>query len=247
MKRLNGIELKIVNAAARGGDCPPDLHLELAEVAAAGKLSVMGMYLALLQTPRARERWSYVRRIVLAAMGAAPERGIQVLEMARQQDEWGTVIFSRLDRGPGHAPGFSVKARVMIAGSEVVGCWCYALQARTAERQAAVDLLARIVGEEPPAFPRHPALTQTGELAPPSPKNAISILYEHAAQNNLAPPQFADEKHGPDHIPTIACVCTYNGVEVRREGGSKQEAKLAAAEAIIHALRAEHRSEEARG
>lgn len=231
-----------LDAHARG-DCPATLYTSMLGLLKSGRASPMSIFMALLQTPKAGAMWTGLRAAALDALRERPANALGVIALAGQFDGWGPARFDEDAVGPDHARVFVATARVDIApGTERVGGAANALQAREAQRRAAVLLLAAIVDLPAPSFPEVGHVEQRRAPVPTSivDKNAVSILFEHAQAHHLAHPQFAEEQEGPSHIPTFACECSYMGLTAMGSGGSKKEAKLDAAEAMIRKLRERH-------
>jgi hypothetical protein len=67
--------------------------------------------------------------------------------------------------------------------------------------------------------------------------NAVSMLMEHITKRRLTEPHFAYAKSGPDHAPTFTCTCRVGSTSKIAHGNSKNDAKRAAAAAMLEALR----------
>jgi hypothetical protein len=143
-------------------------------------------------------------------------------------------------------PSFRVTATLFVNDLDVI----YAATidcprggtAKTVKQKAAVRLLQNIVTMKGDSTSHTEWIIP--DAASPSPskkaktistegKNPVSILMEVSQAWKVPQPVFSFDLKGPPHAPVVTCKANFNGHEVAAIAASKQDAKTAAAKALV--------------
>jgi ribonuclease R len=105
---------------------------------------------------------------------------------------------------------------------------------KEARGRAGVVFLAAVSGLPAPSFPmiEIPPATQKAQASAEG-KNPISVLMERSQSLKVTPPSFNFKLEGQSHMPAVTCTASFMGHEVKTVAPNKQEAKTAAAKALI--------------
>lgn len=246
-RKLDGLSPKdferAVKVELRSGDSPSDAMVEAWTHRLDGDdLPVLCMTEALMLIGGA-DGWDTIREATVEALEDRPANAIAVLNQA-QTLGWHQVVFEVSQSGPPHAPTFTAKAQLSVDALDTiyeatVTCPSGG-SSKLVKQRAAVELLRNIVTlkDDNMSF-----VTITGTTPPPPAKakqvtvdpnkNPISALMELSQGRKLPPPTFDFKMAGPPHAPVVTCTAKFSGLEAQVAAASKQDAKTAAAQALL--------------
>jgi len=177
--------------------------------------------------------WQVLTQTAIDFLMDHPDQAVSTLNQAATIG-WPLPSFQAEQTGPSHAPSFKCTAALKDKTAEATG-----KSAKEARQRACVKLLALLAGVDEPTFhdarPAPAAPPKVAAALDPS-KNPISLLMERGQSMKVSPPSFNFEMAGQSHLPVVTCTAKFLGYEVRAAGPSKQEAKTAAAKALLEKL-----------
>lgn len=246
LDRLSSAEFdNVVKAATRQGDgrLSEALDEHLRGRLAAGSLSLQAMELVLFEAPW--PAWDDVRRLVFARLARNLHEAAGVAHVAVQAGCFEPVQFRDERAGPDHGPVFTSKAKARRGEDTVRGQPVRGKSAKAAQQRAVVNLLAALLGFDPPEWLDGAVPTPVPTRAePPKPDapvgsdNPVAALQEWCQAVGAPVPDYSFGQEGPPHVPTFTCSCRVAGVEGVARGSNKKEVKRLAAADAVRLLRA---------
>ena len=185
--------------------------------------------------------WRRIREMLLRQLATKPQDALSLLVMVQQMGRWSAPRITTEQSGPSHAPVFRTSASWPVTEDTSIGLTHQCQTKKRGEQETAVLLIAKRFGLDAPDFsevtPGAPAaVAKTGFVFDPS-KDAISLLMEYCQAHRIEAPTFAFDQQGPPHMPVITCTARCKGHEAGARASTKQEAKRAAAVALLTHLR----------
>lgn len=191
------------------------------------------------------EGWDVLREAAVEALDERPADAVAVLHQA-QTLGWGAPNFDIQQGGPPHLPTFSARAQV-VAGQKAfeakVTCPSGG-SSRLVRQRAAVELLRNIAlrkeGEQETVVIQGtstspPPVAKQVKAEDPN-KNPISLLAEMSQAKKVPAAVYDYAMAGPPHAPIVTCTATFMGQTVQAVAAKKQDAKTAAAKALVGKL-----------
>lgn len=194
------------------------------------------------------EGWEVLQEAAVEALEERPEDAVAVLHQA-QTLGWGVPHFEINQGGPAHLPSFTARAHTSIGEKQfeaTVSCTAGG-SSRLVRQRAAVELLRNIVLRKEQDLNDRKVVLVDGPQAPPPVvlkkavkqdlnKNPISVLMEISQAKMIAAPIYNYDLVGPPHAPIVTCTATFMGQTVQAVAAKKQDAKTAAAKALVSRL-----------
>ena len=190
--------------------------------------------------------WGRIRQVVMDSFLNAPQDAVTVIASASQMGRWPLPEVRTEQSGPPHMPSFCTKAIWRVADGTVVEFLHHGpagVTKKRIEQETSVLLLAAYVGLRPPSVPppasAAPAVAKAKGFVFDKSKDPISVLFEYCQAERIEAARFEFEQQGPPHLPVITCTTHCAGKTASARAAAKQDAKRAAAVALIAQLAAE--------
>lgn len=250
--KLEGLNAKdferAVKVELRGGDSPSDALVEAWTRRLDGNNIPTLCMTEVVTHLGGADGWDTLREATVEALEERPADAITVLTQA-QTLGWRAAVFEGSQEGPAHAPSFTAKAQLSVDALDTVYEATVVCpqggSAKLVKQRAAVELLRNIVTlkDDNTSF-----VTITGSSLPPPPpaakakvvdtgKNPVSVLMELSQARRIPAPTFAFDMKGPPHAPIVICTAKFDGNELQVAAANKQDAKTAAAKALVDKFR----------
>ena len=230
-RRLDGLGAKdferVVKLEARSGNDPSAALTEaVLKRVRDDRLPMACATVLLAETPDS-ERWSALKTAIVHDLARRPHDAVSILMQANQGRGWPQAEYTSRRLGQ----GFEVTATLVFADATVVSEPMTASSLKGAKQWAAISVLARALAVS------CPAVRKPREIASPTAnREPVSALQEWCQGNGQPTPEYTFETSGPPHAPVVDCTAQVTDHSASGEGVSKQEAKRAAARALLGKL-----------
>lgn len=248
-RRLDGLDAvhfeRVTKVEARSGTDPSEAFSE----AFLRRLKENALPLISLTVILTQEEltagWAPLRQAIIDKLATRLEDAVSILAQAQGVAGWPIATFTVKNIAADHVPLFLAEAVLLRLGDNGESDRAPAIgvgrgsTSKMARQAAALGLLAHLTDTKAPELklsPKKAPLAKSPVIAVD--KDPVSALMEYVAQARAGEPDFAFDREGPDHIPTITCTVTLGALTKTAQAGSKQDAKKGAARALLEALSA---------
>lgn len=187
--------------------------------------------------------WRQIRQALLDSLAGKPQDAVSLLTMAHQMGFWTVPVLSTEQSGPSHAPVFCTTASWTIADGDTLHVTHQGASKKRVEQEIATLLIAQRFKLDHPSFrdaptsaSHAPTVTVKKGFVFDMTKDPISLLMEYCQAHKIGLATFAFEQSGPAHLPSITCSVACADKQATARASNKQEAKRAAAVAILSQL-----------
>ena len=230
-RRLDGLSPKdferVTKLEARSGNDPSEAFVEaVMKRLRDGRMPMLCSTVVLIEAPRL-DGWKPLRTSILQDLAHHPQDAVSILMQAQQGLGWPAPVFESHPVGA----GFEARVTLGFADGPIMSDPMRAQTVKQSKQWAALNALAKALDMPCPALKKPKGVAPVAEGREP-----VGALHEWCQGNGATMPEYTFEMSGPPHAPKVECTARVSDHSASGEGASKQEAKRAAAKALLARL-----------